>query len=281
MSRRARGLTVGTRRVVGVIAVASAVWGGTVSAQAAPHPERMPADTAVAQVDRTSGATDAVTTGARRWTATTPLYREVVRRGDQDVSPRRIEHVRELQYRLRFVGVYNGPVTGTVGDRTYAAVRRYQRRESLRVSGVAGHATWAQLLTDSMRGRSRIPGACRHGDGFHACYDRKLHQVTLWRDGSLHNSWLVRGGTRRLETRVGDTTVYYRDKEHVSSIYGTPMPYSQFFDGGEAFHGSTLMTDPFSGHSHGCINMYIEDARQLWLLTAQERLAVHVYGSWD
>jgi lipoprotein-anchoring transpeptidase ErfK/SrfK len=59
------------------------------------------------------------------------------------------------------------------------------------------------------------------------------------------------------------------------------MPYSQFFSGGEAFHGSATMTDPFTGHSHGCINMYNEDARQLWRLASTVRLAVHVHGAWS
>jgi lipoprotein-anchoring transpeptidase ErfK/SrfK len=41
------------------------------------------------------------------------------------------------------------------------------------------------------------------------------------------------------------------------------------------------MTDPFYGHSHGCVNMYVEDARQLWRLTNGKRLMVTVYGAWD
>jgi lipoprotein-anchoring transpeptidase ErfK/SrfK len=44
------------------------------------------------------------------------------------------------------------------------------------------------------------------------------------------------------------------------------------------------MIDPFQGHSHGCINMYKEDARQLWKLTARtpmSRMKVTVYGRWS
>jgi lipoprotein-anchoring transpeptidase ErfK/SrfK len=41
------------------------------------------------------------------------------------------------------------------------------------------------------------------------------------------------------------------------------------------------MLDPFVGHSHGCVNMYIEDARQLWSLTVGRPLRVHVYGAWS
>jgi lipoprotein-anchoring transpeptidase ErfK/SrfK len=58
------------------------------------------------------------------------------------------------------------------------------------------------------------------------------------------------------------------------------MPYAQFFSGGEALHGSRYMVDPFVGHSHGCVNMYVEDARVLWRLTSKHRLMVHVYGRW-
>jgi hypothetical protein len=125
-----------------------------------------------------------------------------------------------------------------------------------------------------------VPKVCKN-PGWHACYDRQAHQVTLWHNGTLHNSWLVRGGGSQYKTRLGTNRVYYRDIDHVSGLYGSPMPYSQFFDGGQALHGSALMMNPFVGHSHGCINMYIEDSRQLWRITASKRLMVTVYGAWD
>ncbi len=209
------------------------------------------------------------------------LAREKVRRGDQDRGVRRIEHVRELQYRLRWANVYNGPVTGYFGDRTHRAVKRFQRRAGITVTGVSERRTWRALLERTVRHRGALPRKCTNGKGWHACYDRSRHQVTLWHKGKLRNTWLVRGGGRGYETRTGTFAVYYRNRDHVSSLYGSPMPYSQFFSGGQAFHGSTFMTDPFSGHSHGCINMYIEDARQLWLLTHDKRLKVHNYGAWS
>jgi hypothetical protein len=59
------------------------------------------------------------------------------------------------------------------------------------------------------------------------------------------------------------------------------MPYSQFFSGGQALHGSRLMMDPYVGHSHGCVNFWTEDAQQLWSLTSTRTLWVHVYGRWS
>jgi len=207
--------------------------------------------------------------------------REMVRRGDADGGVYAIEHVRELQYRLRWAGVYRGPATGTFGDLTKAAVKRYQKRERLEVTGKANRRTWKRLIPQTVRGRPAIPDRCKLRNGRHLCYDRYRHQVTLWKRGELWNAWLVRGGGYSTKTRTGHFSVYYRDKDHVSGLYGSPMPYSQFFSGGQAFHGSTYMTDPFSGHSHGCVNMYIEDARQLWRLTSTRPLKVHVYGAWD
>ncbi len=131
-----------------------------------------------------------------------------------------------------------------------------------------------------MRGRSAVPSECRTA-GWHACYDRWWHQVNLYHDGTLLNSWLVRGGGTSTPTRTGTFRVYFRDIDHVSSAFHTPMPYSQFFSGGQALHGSRLMMDPYVGHSHGCVNFWTEDARQLWHMTSSKTLRVHVYGRWS
>ncbi|ARX88890.1 hypothetical protein SMD44_08377 [Streptomyces alboflavus] len=75
-------------------------------------------------------------------------------------------------------------------------------------------------------------------------------------------SWIQDGKTLKLragagahgrnghETRTGLKKVYWRDIDHISSIYHVPMPYSQFFDGGQAFHsvGISVWSPP---GSHG------------------------------
>ena len=207
--------------------------------------------------------------------------RERTRRGDSDAGVYAIEHVRELQYRLRWAKVYNGPVTGVFGNKTRAAVRRYQHREHLKVTGVANEHIWRRLIPQTVRGRTAMPNRCKLKNGRHLCYDRSRHQVTLWKRGTLWNSWLVRGGDYYYQTRTGHFSVFSRDVDHISGLYGSPMPYSQFFSGGQAIHGSAFMIDPFVDHSHGCVNMYIEDARQLWRLTSTKPLKVHVYGGWS
>lgn len=218
--------------------------------------------------------------GSAPFSMTDKFARQVTRFGDVDNGVYHIEHVRELQYRLTWAGVFDRRVNGRFGKATRAAVEAYQKQEGLPVTGVATHQTWAHLIHDTIRGRGAIPAICKTS-GWHACYDRWRHQVTLWHDGGMINSWLVRGGESYAQTRVGNFQVFYRDKHHVSHLYDAPMPYAQFFSGGEALHGSVYMIDPFVDHSHGCINMYLKDARQLWHLTHDKTLDVSVYGAWS
>jgi Putative peptidoglycan binding domain/L,D-transpeptidase catalytic domain len=239
----------------------------------------VPAATATS-TDATFAASPARGHHHHHWNMQRRFAREVTRYGATDTNPHHIRHVYELQHRLRWAKVYHGPITGHFGHLTRGAVKRFQRKVHLRVTGVANHPTWRELIKRTVRARGLIPNIC-HTRGWHACYDRKRHQLTLWHKRRIHNSWLGRSGDRGTETRLGNFTVYWRDRDHVSSLYDLPMPYSQFFSGGQALHGSVLMVDPWVDHSHGCINMYIKDARQLWNLTSKVKLHVTVYGAWD
>jgi lipoprotein-anchoring transpeptidase ErfK/SrfK len=73
----------------------------------------------------------------------------------------------------------------------------------------------------------------------------------------------VRTGRKGFATRTGLKRVYWRHKNHVSTLYDVPMPYSQFFDGGEAFHSVAIPLSTPPG-SHGCVNMTKRDAKALW-----------------
>jgi hypothetical protein len=212
---------------------------------------------------------------------TRPFTREPVQRGDVDADQYNIEHVYEVQIRLRRLGYLAATPNGTFGVQTERAVKRFQRERGLRVTGRVDAKTWKPLILRSTFGKAAVPAACT-SQGWHVCYDRKRHQASLYRNGSLHNSWLVRGGAYNSQTRTGDFTVQWRSKDHRSRTFGgAPMPYAQFFSGGQALHGSRVMMNPYEGHSHGCVNFWVEDARQLWNLTYDKRLHVHVYGAWD
>jgi hypothetical protein len=212
---------------------------------------------------------------------TAPFSREPVRPGDVDADQWHIEHVYEVQIRLRRLGLFDARPNGTFGSKTERAVRRFQRQQGLRVTGRVNAPTWVPLIKRSLRGRAAVPAQCQ-SPGWHVCYDRWWRQASLYHNGVMLNSWLVRGGAYDAQTRTGDFTVQWRSENHRSRTFGgAPMPYSQFFSGGQALHGSRNMMNPYVGHSHGCVNFWVEDARQLWNLTSDKALHVHVYGAWS
>jgi lipoprotein-anchoring transpeptidase ErfK/SrfK len=86
----------------------------------------------------------------------------------------------------------------------------------------------------------------------------------------------VRSGRAGDRTRTGWFRIYRRDKHHWSSLYDAPMPYSQFFSRGEAFHAvnSPLAWGP---GSYGCVNLTFEDAARLWR-DAGKGTVVYIWG---
>jgi hypothetical protein len=94
-------------------------------------------------------------------------------------------------------------------------------------------------------------------------------------DLSSQRLWVRRGrrlvfGPVPIRTgRVGDATpdgwftVYYRNKYQWSTPYSVPMPFSQFFYGGDALHGVFGGISQGPG-SHGCVNLNYRDAARLW-----------------
>jgi lipoprotein-anchoring transpeptidase ErfK/SrfK len=64
--------------------------------------------------------------------------------------------------------------------------------------------------------------------------------------------------------------VAFHSRHHVSSIYGSRMPYSVFFNGGIAFHQGDL-----GGRSHGCVRLS-RSAAQTFFATLQRGDVVQV-----
>jgi hypothetical protein len=208
------------------------------------------------------------------------LYRPTTKYGDADNGVKDIRHVREAQYRLKWLGYYKGSISGYYGVAVRSAVQAFQKKHCMRAHGSLDRATWAHLITRSTKNLSKVPKVCK-GRGWHSCYDRSTHQDFLFRDGQLWNVWLVRGGSRAEPTRTGTYKVFARYEYKISTLYNVPMWYFQKHSGGQGQHGSGFMLDPFVGHSHGCINMYIPDAKVLWAYTRGKPLTVTVYGAWS
>jgi Putative peptidoglycan binding domain/L,D-transpeptidase catalytic domain len=274
----------GLFRGAAVLSAGACLLVGSVSpSSAAPAPAAAPATARLATGLAAALPGTPFTLAAPVPTTRPRFAREAVRFGARDTGPYNISHVYEVQIRLTWAGAYRGPVTGYFGPLTRAGVKSFQRSQRLPQTGVVDARTWGRLIpvsTTRRGGWRALPAACRR-PGWHTCYSRPTHEMFTLYNNTLWNAWLVRGGSAGLQTVRGTFRVYWQHLHHRSSIFNNaPMPYSQFFYGGEAIHGSGSMVNPLFGHSHGCINMYIEDAAELWRLTARRAHTVTVYGSW-
>ncbi|MDT3397397.1 L,D-transpeptidase [Streptomyces sp. B1866] len=168
----------------------------------------------------------------------------------------------------------------SVGD--CEAIRTFQRQHAVYPAlGYAGPLTWSMMrLVTQQRAALHHPnsdGRCPVNRGRIACVDL-TRQISWVQDGRrlVREPVPVRTGRDGYETRTGPHRVYWRHKNHVSTLYDVPMPYSQFFDGGQAFHAisGNVWSQP---GSHGCVNMRPGDAAAYWRLlrTGDD---VYVYG---
>lgn len=162
------------------------------------------------------------------------------------------------------------------------AIQSFQRTHGITPTmGYAGPLTWRTMdtmLQQKAAGKNpNKAGKCPTNKGRIACVDL-TRQLSWIQDGSKlkFGPVPVRTGKDGTETRTGAKKIYWRNINHWSTIYHVSMPYSQFFDGGQAFHSTTksMWNPPGSG---GCVNMRPADAKAYWNLLRNGD-DVYVYG---
>jgi peptidoglycan hydrolase-like protein with peptidoglycan-binding domain len=176
--------------------------------------------------------------------------------------------VRQIQARLRQIAWFFGDVSDHYGDRTVEAVRGFQAKRRVPVTGKVDRRT-LELLDGMTREPTRDELANRKPDpadgsaldprcvtGRALCVDKSTNSLRWVVDGTVRMSVDVRFGSAELPTREGQFAVFSKSRDHVSSLYDTSMPYAMFFSGGQAVHYSPdFAANGYNGASHGCVNV--------------------------
>ena len=199
--------------------------------------------------------------------------------------------VRDAQARLKQIAWIFGDVTGTYDAGTVEAVRGFQAKRQVPVTGKIDERTLDRLhamtVTPSHEELFNIepkPGAldprCRTGRVL--CIDKTSRTLRWVIDGKVQLTLDARFGStvNDTPTREGLFHVYFMNADHVSKLYGSAMPYAMFFSGGQAVHySSDFASVGYYGASHGCVN--IRDYEGVRWLFSQVRVgdAVVVYWS--
>ncbi|MFJ6568187.1 L,D-transpeptidase family protein [Streptomyces sp. NPDC091292] len=172
------------------------------------------------------------------------------------------------------------PVDGVQSAADCAAIRDFQKAQSLTpADGYARLVTYRTMTALKARANPNAAGKCPVRDFRVTCVD--LDRQLLWVQQGRKVVFApvpIRTGRDGEETRKGWHAIYWRDRDHVSTLYhNAPMPYAQFFNGGQALHGRP--DDLFDGGgSAGCVNLRLADAKTLWNLLAIDD-AVYVWGT--
>lgn len=86
-------------------------------------------------------------------------------------------------------------------------------------------------------------------------------------DGVERFTWVVSTAREGKETPRGTYSAYWLSRDHYSSLYDSaPMPFSIFFDGDYAVHGTELENELGSPASAGCVRLSKENAQILFEL---------------
>ncbi len=201
------------------------------------------------------------------------------------------DDVRDLQARLAQIDWFNADVTGYYGDVTTEAVRGFQAKREIPVTGEVDQRTLDRLhamTTEPTQAEltnqptTNAPGAldARCETGRVLCIDKTSRTLRWVVDGKVVKTMDVRFGGTSTPTREGEFSVTYKDADHVSSLYGSSMPFSMFFSGGQAVHySSDFAAVGYNGASHGCAN--IRDYDGLAWLYDQVRVGDKVIVYWS
>ncbi len=178
------------------------------------------------------------------------------------------EAVRDLQARMKQIGWFDHQVTGNYGPVTVEAIRGFQSKRSLPVTGAVDQAT-----LDALHNMTRKPTAEELADpakpsgdvsswdsrcltGRVLCVSKQERQLAWIVGGEVQFTADVRFGSELTPTREGSFAVNWKSRDHVSSLYDTSMPYAMFFSGGQAIHYSPdFAANGYNGASHGCVNL--------------------------
>ena len=97
--------------------------------------------------------------------------------------------------------------------------------------------------------------------------DKTAQRLTVEVDGVTRHVWPVSTARRGYRTPNGYYKPQWLARKWFSTVYdGSPMPYSIFFNGGYAIHGSYEISNLGSPASHGCIRLHPDNAAALFAL---------------
>lgn len=95
-------------------------------------------------------------------------------------------------------------------------------------------------------------------------------KMVVYVNGKVKHVWNVSTGRKGFATPRGTYAPKHLVRQHYSKkYYNSPMPYSIFFRGGYAVHGTSAVNKLGGPASHGCVRLATGNAARLYSLVQQ------------
>ena len=108
------------------------------------------------------------------------------------------------------------------------------------------------------------------------CVDQNHQQLWVQQGKKiLFPAVQIRTGMRGRRTPDGLFHIWLRNQHQYSYLFHEPMPFSLFFHGDYALHGT--YSDVRKGGSNGCVNLTVDDSRKLFSMMGLGD-AVYIWG---
>jgi hypothetical protein len=97
--------------------------------------------------------------------------------------------------------------------------------------------------------------------------DISKQRMNVYVEGHRKYTWKVSTARKGYSTPSGDYRPQWISRMHYSRKYdNSPMPYSVFYNGGYAIHGTKYVSRLGKPASHGCVRVHTSNARRLYKL---------------
>ena len=97
--------------------------------------------------------------------------------------------------------------------------------------------------------------------------DLSRQNMKVFKGDNLIHTWRVSTARKGYVTPVGDYQPLCIERMHHSKLYhNSPMPYSIFFKGNFAIHGTNSIRKLGRKASHGCVRLHPKNAKKLYAL---------------
>ena len=166
-------------------------------------------------------------------------------------------------------------IAATTVNRQQVSERRVLRRNAAALRRAAEARRLDSYPSESTRARRYASlgneieqrGERQSAGRVEASVDVRSQRMVVKVDGEVRHVWKVSTGRTGFATPRG---TYGPQRMHAryfsKKYYNSPMPYSIFFRGGYAIHGTTAVNRLGGPASHGCIRLATSNARTLFQL---------------